>query len=140
MNLLDPGSLTKKLQSIAKQSFSVKVLSEGFVLVSPHVFPELKLPSKQAVWCRKVELCVDNEVFVQAATYIPLATLQGPGRQLLLLKNRPLGKILFRDPSLKRSPFKISGNTRSSVFYFYGKPLLVQESFTEVCLKKMQGA
>jgi chorismate--pyruvate lyase len=139
MNLLDPGSLTKKLQALAKQSFSVKVLNEGFVWLSPRAFPELALQTKQAVWCREVELCVDGEVFVKAETYIPLLTLQGPGRQLQLLKNRPLGKILFRDPSLKRSPFKMKGNTRSSVFYFHGQPLLVRESFTEICLKKTQG-
>lgn len=134
MNFLDAGSLTKKLQSLAKKKFEVKVIQEGFVYCAPQQLPLLALDRKQALWRREVELCVDGQVYVRAETYIPLRSLCGDGRQFFFLNTRPLGKILFRDPHVKRSPFSVVGNTRSSVIHYHGLPLLICETFTEKCL------
>lgn len=142
--LFDPTSLTEKLQKAAKEHFTVKVIAEGFVLVMPQTVVQLELKGKQMVWQRVVALCVDDEPWVLAKTFIPLPSLQGKGRQLLYLKNRPLGKVLFRDPHLKRSAFEVrmsqEGPVRYSVFNFYGAPLLVAETFLSKAVKYFSGS
>jgi chorismate--pyruvate lyase len=88
---------------------------------------------------------------VFARTVIPRATLTGPRRRLTRLKTRPLGAVLFADPSMQRGPVEIARLTprdklypvalrhlgrqppeiwgRRSLFTLGGKPLLVSEIF-----------
>ena len=105
------------------------MVSEEMTLVAPLDHPLLNLSHKQFVWCRQVTLNVDDEIWIEAKTIVPLLTLQGRGRQLFYIKNQSLGDTLFSDPSLKRSVFEIDLQTRRSVFVFHGQPLQISETF-----------
>ncbi len=124
-------SLTKILRSYAKKSFHVEVLFEGFVRIQPSDQLGYLAKVGQLCWHRQVKLWVDEVCWVVGKSWIPLTSLRGRAKQLFYLKNRPLGDILFRDPHLKRSEFIFGadGRTRSSVFHFYGEPLVVREIF-----------
>jgi len=89
---------------------------------------------------------------VFARTVIPLQTMTGSVRRLARLGARPLGGLLFADPSVRRGALEIAsispGDTlygtatggaggtdgapiwgRRSVFHLDNKPLLVSEVF-----------
>ena len=129
--IYDPSSLTKKLRAAAAQNFFVNVLSEAFVEVAAENLPLLNLTGVQTLWRREVELYVDEMPWIHAVTWIPRETLTGPGEALLTLGNHSLGDLLATDKNLRRSEFVLAeaGITRSSVFYFFGKPLVVTEKF-----------
>lgn len=100
---------------------------------------------------REVELRCGGIPWVFARTLIPHSSLRGPAQRLALLGNRPLGALLFADPRAKRGttqfarlvpgqalfeaamsnlairPVALWG--RRTLFYFAGKPLLVNEIF-----------
>lgn len=86
--------------------------------------------------------------WVFARSILPLSTLTGRQRRLRRLDARPLGALLFADPSMRRGPMQLGQvaslnlplpggadeNTgllwgRRSVFFLDGKPLLVSEIF-----------
>jgi len=103
------------------------------------------------VWLREVQLLCDDQSWVYARTVIPATTLAGPARCLLRLGNRPLGAVLFADPTVVRGGVEIaclrsrhrlyrraslSLTTkptilwgRRSLFWMGGRPLLVAEVF-----------
>jgi len=88
---------------------------------------------------------------VFARTIIPHATLTGEEKHLGHLQNKPLGAVLFAEPTMRRSEVEVaeikpgqrlyhtatsrlSTNPKSiwgrrSVFYLHHKPLLVSEIF-----------
>lgn len=149
--LLDPTSLTKRLQAACSGQFSVQVLNQGWA--RPMLNESLALDVRR--WnvglVRQVKLLCDNQPWVFARTVIPRKTLTGKQRHLAHLGNKPLGAVLFSDSNMKRGeveiasivpgqqlfdlatsdlkkkPEKIWG--RRSVFYLSGKPLLVSEIF-----------
>lgn len=89
------GSFTRALQQRCQNSFHVQVTREGFALPHAEEARKLNIPWRQQAWIREVRLCGDGEPWVLARTVIPLACLQGPGRQLRNLGTRPLGAYLF---------------------------------------------
>ena len=101
---------------------------------------------------RQVRLLCNERPWVFARTVIPLSSLQGGLHRLARLGTKPLGAVLFADPSLQRQPLEITRITprhrlyhmatatggaevtdplwgRRSVFRLRGKPLLVSEFF-----------
>jgi len=100
------GSFTRALQRRCQQSFQVEVASEGFALPRAEEARKLNIPWRQQAWIREVRLCGDGQPWVLARTVIPLACLQGPGRQLRNLGNRPLGAYLFSHRQWYRGPLE----------------------------------
>lgn len=96
---------------------------------------------------REVELLCHNQPWVYARSVFPQATLTGRLRCLKKLDARPLGALLFNDPSMRRTHFEVAAlnnaelsgyfNTtsdrffwgRRSLFFIDEKPLLVSEIF-----------
>lgn len=100
---------------------------------------------------REVRLLCDDESLVFARTVIPVRTLTGPRRRLSRLGKKPLGAVLFADPSMVRSgieiaklspgqPLFVRATTkllkppsniwgRRSTFFLNHQPLLVSEIF-----------
>ncbi len=100
---------------------------------------------------REVELHCDGEPWVFARTVIPAGSLKGGARRLTLLGDKPLGAVLFADPTTRRGrmalarfdrrhalyqsacghwqhpPRRLWG--RRTLFCYQGKPLLVNEVF-----------
>jgi len=138
--LLDRGSLTQRLKSKSHQEFRVSVLNQSW---KRHYSPALlqcfdEYIVRQTMWSRKVVLIGLNTPWVTAHSLVPAASLHGPLQRISKLQNKPLGEFLFRHPLLQRRHFEIAragdGWGRRSVFYLYGKPLLVAEFFLPAIL------
>ena len=100
---------------------------------------------------REVLLLCDEQPWVFARTLIPIHSLRGRARRLTRLGERPLGEVLFSQPGLRRGAIQVarllSGHRlfaaavtglgevpaqlwgRRTLFYYAGKPLLVNEIF-----------
>ncbi|NVK41244.1 MAG: chorismate lyase [Oceanospirillaceae bacterium] len=136
--LLDNGSLTQRLVSASRGRFHVEVLRQGFYRPSRSEALALGLPPRRLALIREVQLCGNGQPWVYARSVFPVSTLSGAERRLADIGNRPLGSVLFRDPSMQRDPLQIGelqladGTrlwARRSVFHLSGKPLLVCEVF-----------
>jgi len=144
--LLDPGSLTKKLQTASGGRFEVEVIRQELALPSRSEARLLGIPRRQRALIREVYLRGRNTRWVFARSIIPLATMTGRLRTLRQLDNRPLGALLFSDSTMTRDPMEIGHFTpgdrskalcdihdriwgRRSLFYLDSKPLLVSEFF-----------
>ncbi|MCW8917277.1 MAG: chorismate lyase [Gammaproteobacteria bacterium] len=153
--LLDRSSLTLRLQRACPGSFRVEVVSQR---MEPPLLSEaraLHRPPQELALVRQVRLRCDEQPWVFARTVIPLPSLRGGLRQLALLGNRPLGSVLFADPTMHRSAVEVARVGRGkrlfalalagtdaaahrkaqeiwgrrSVFTLRGQPLLVSEFF-----------
>lgn len=149
--LFDAGSLTRRLRSACSGHFRVQVLRQGWSRPSRDEARLLKLRLDAWAWTREVQLLCNAQPWVFARTLIPAVTLRGRGRRLTRLGTRPLGEVLFTDPSVRRGPVKVArigagqplhqhafGRLvespatiwgRRSVFWIDGRPLLVCEIF-----------
>ncbi len=146
--LLDSGSLTARLINHCNGQFSVKVLSSRRATPTPDEISALGLRPRSHAIIRQVLLYCDDRPVVYARTIIPVSSLRGTLRGLVLLGNRPLGAVLFADNSMRRKPMEITslkpshrcyawtqyqGNEiiwgRRSVFILKGQQLLVSEFF-----------
>jgi chorismate--pyruvate lyase len=149
--LLDPASLTLRVRSACSGRFRVDVLSQGWA--RPHLNEAEVLGMRGNCWgfVREVQLMCDDQPWVFARTIIPRSTLVGANRRLTRLKTRPLGAVLFANPTMTRGPVEIARIAsgvrlyasatqhmstlpaeiwgRRSVFTLSGKPLLVSEIF-----------
>ncbi len=149
--LLDTGSLTKRLRQAG--DFRVELLKQQFERPLLCERRALGLDDRATALVRQVHLYCNGQVKIYARTVMPLSILHGSSRRLARLGNRPLGELLFRDTSMRRSPVQIArieegdllhrwgvagikGLTvvgriwgRRSVFCLSGRPLLVNEIF-----------
>jgi len=111
----------------------------------------LKLARSEKSMIREVELYCDDQPWVFARTLIPVSSLSGGARRLAHLGDKPLGAVLFADPTterelvqiakllprhplfgaatdhLKEQPDELWG--RRTLFQFARKPILVNEIF-----------
>lgn len=149
--LMEPGSLTRRLQLTCAGRFEVEVVSQGRARPMVNEARALGMGPAAFGFIRQVRLLCDGRPWVFARSVIPARTLTGRQRRLARLGRRPLGALLFSDPTLRRDAMEIAclrrgqgvfreatrglGRTpdaiwgRRSVFYLAGKPLLVSEIF-----------
>lgn len=149
--LLDPASLTRRIQSACHGCFRVEVLFQGWARPQRNEMHALGMRHGSTGFVREVHLLCDEQPWVFARTVIPRTTLTGPRRCLTRLKSRPLGAVLFADPTMQRGPVEIARLSpcdklypaafqhldqrpdtvwgRRSLFTLGGKPLLVSEIF-----------
>jgi chorismate--pyruvate lyase len=149
--LLDSTSLTRRLTAACGGRFRVEVDFEGWTRPMLNEAEALGLPPARNAWIRQVYLLCDERPWVFARTVIPASTLTGRERRLRHLKTRPLGAVLFADPSMQRGVVEVARLTprdslypratarltprpaevwgRRSVFRLHAKPLLVSEIF-----------
>ncbi len=149
--LLDRSSLTLRLQQACSGRFRVELLSQRLERPMLSEARALRRPPQELAVVRQVRLRCDDEAWVFARTVIPLPSLRRGLRQLALLGNRPLGAVLFADPTMHRSAVEVArvgqgkrlfaqairGTDptvseiwgRRSVFTLHSQPLLVSEFF-----------
>lgn len=155
--LFEQGSLTRRILRHCTNTFRVEVLSQKWQ--RPMLSEALRLgatPEHHAL-IREVLLYCGDTPWVFARSVLPRKTLTGPRRFLGKLGNRPLGEILFSDPTIKRDELEIAeikkgqrmyscateilNNPpdfvwgRRSIFYLHKKPLMVNEIFLPSILK-----
>ncbi len=146
--LLDRGSLTQRLISASGGKFRVRVLQQNIAKPRRSEAQALKLPSQHLAAIREVVLYGNDQPWVYARSVLPLSSLTGRLARLRNLDERPLGALLFADPSMRRGKLELASVKpskvalpvelgvfdtplwgRRSVFYVAEKPLLVSEIF-----------
>ena len=149
--LLDPTSLTSRLQQTCGGQFSVEPVSQLWQRPMLNEAQALGALPHERCFVREVRLLCDGQPWVFARTVIPIRTLTGPRRHLSRLGKKPLGAVLFADPSMYRSGIEIAKLSegqglfaratadlprppaniwgRRSAFFLNHKPLLVSEIF-----------
>ncbi len=150
--LLAPGSLTRLLQLASGGNFQVCLLNQGWRAPLPDEARLLGIREKRFAVVRQVQLLCNGIPWVYARTVIPRATLVGRQRRFIRLGDRPLGAVLFADPSMQRDEVQIARLEpemklhqlasadlvemppetiwgRRSIFRLSGRPLLVSEFF-----------
>ncbi|HEY9201772.1 MAG TPA: chorismate lyase [Gammaproteobacteria bacterium] len=146
--LFDRGSLTARLVDLCGDGFSVRLVSLRRASPAFDEIIALGMQPRAQALVREVLLCCDNKPLVYARTIIPVSSMRGALRGLALLGTRPLGAVLFSDPSMTRQPLEVAllhaahvyheriNNLteepvwgRRSVFTLKGEKLLVSEFF-----------
>lgn len=149
--LVHQGSLTQRIRYQCAATFWVEVLQQLQDLPLASERSQLAMQPRELALIRRVRLCCGEQPLVYARSLIPMRSLQGAGRQLKFLGNRPLGSVLFSDPKASRGPMEFArllpGHRlfeqaafgldpqpaefwgRRTLFFFAGKPLLVNEVF-----------
>lgn len=149
--LADRGSLTARVIDACAGQFRVRVRAQGWGRALSSERKALGMRRSALALIREVELQCHGESWVFARTVFPASSLKGRARRLTLLGDRPLGAVLFADPSTKRQrmeaarfdarhalfhdacghwqqpPAELWG--RRTLFCYQGKPLLVNEIF-----------
>jgi chorismate--pyruvate lyase len=149
--LHDKESLTRRVQAACGPGFQVRLVRQGWG--SP-LYSEgrlLKMRRGEIAVIREVFLLCGEQPWVFARTLIPIHSLRGRARRLTRLGERPLGEVLFSHPGLRRGATQVArllpkhrlfvaavaglGEVptqlwgRRTLFYYAGKPLLVNEIF-----------
>ncbi len=134
--LHDPGSLTKALILKSDNQFRVEVVDERWITIDS---AELRgefgpVAAEQKFWSRKVVLSGRGVPWVMAHTLLPAHSLEGPLREIMELESKPLGAYLFGHSELIRTgmdvtPFLDHSWGRRSLFFLFGKPVMVAEFF-----------
>lgn len=150
--LLDPNSMTARMKIECKQKFYLTLLSQTEKPIFPSEAKILNADENIVLTVREVEMGCDEKAWLFGRSVMPAILFEGEsGEHLKNLGSRPLGEVLFQDPSLVRSEFEIAEITpqhaefawltrytlshavlaRRSLFYFYQKPLLLTEVFLQ---------
>jgi len=130
---------------------AVRLLSQRWENPLPDEARLLGIRPKRHALVRQVLLLCKGEPWVYARTVIPRSTLSGRRRRFVRLGTRPLGAVLFADPSMQRSEVQVASLGpatrlyrlacreleerpavlwgRRSVFRLSDRPLLVSEIF-----------
>lgn len=149
--LLDPASLSRRVVAVCAGRFRVEVVSQGWHRPLLNEAQVLGVAPGCYAFVRQVYLLCDGQPWVFARTVIPRTTLTGHERRLAHLNSRPLGEVLFADPSMRRGEVEIARLApqdrlyhaatqrlaakpadiwgRRSLFTLSDKPLLVNEIF-----------
>lgn len=154
--ITEPGSLTRRVQEGCAGWFDLRLLRQGWGDALPSERGLLRVDSRRGRdLIREVELLCEGAPRVFARTVLPARSLIGRTRELTRLGTRPLGAVLFADPSTRRGvvefarlspshalfavatahsagerPAELWG--RRTVYRYAGKPLLVNEIFLPV--------
>jgi len=140
------ASLTRRLQqACGSETLQVRLLQQQWRLVTaPELAPFARAVPRRMLQ-REVLLCCGEQPWVYAVTLLPVATLRHSQWQFGRLGARPLGALLFADPTLWRGGVEVTRVTmaragegwrqgerlwaRRSLFRRGGWPLLVSELF-----------
>jgi len=149
--LSDRGSLTRSVITSCRGSFRVDLIEQGRGSALPSEAALLAAGPAQATLVREVKLCCGREAWVFARTLIPMKSLRGPVQALTRLGRRPLGEVLFSDPTTRRLRVEVAQITprhrlfaratshlhrrpgalwgRRTLFKYAGELILVNEVF-----------
>ncbi len=120
--LFDSESLTKRLRQAGRGDFRVQLLKQQLERPLLCERRALKMDDRAIALVRQVHLYCAGELTIYARTVMPLTVLRGRSRALAKLGGRPLGEMLFRDKSMRRSPMEIARIETGDLFYHWGVP------------------
>ena len=156
--ITEPGSLTRRVQSGCGGAFELRLLRQGWGDPLPSERRLLRADHHGRDLIREVELLCNGAPRIFARTVLPARSLIGRTRELSRLGTRPLGAVLFADPTTRRGivefarlspahalfavatahavgdrPAELWG--RRTVYRYAGRPLLVNEIFLPVLFR-----
>ena len=153
------ASLTSLIQQRCGGEFEIELKSESWRFPLADEAKSLKMNNRSCAFIRESWLKSDNQYLVYARTVIPRQTFRLKSAQFIKLGTRPLGEVLFADPSSYRSSMHyamIPGNctlfraalgsshinqglwARQSLFHIRNSPLLIIEVFLPAIKQCMQ--
>ncbi len=157
--LFDPGSTTARFKQISPH-FKIRVLQQQWQQPQSSEILFLQMVPRTRALIREVEIVLHDVVWMVARTVIPATTLTGSQRRLIdQLDERPIGKLLFSDPHLKRTEYEVALLTpahkeyaplahlkfisdpiwvRRSLFYLDHKPLMLIEYFLPPLVEELR--
>ncbi len=106
--LSDGGSLTRSMTRSCRGKFRVQVVTQDYGSALPGEALLLDAGAPQATLIREVRLRCGREAWVFARTLIPMRSLRGPAHALTRLGRRPLGEVLFSDPTTRRLKVEVA--------------------------------
>lgn len=149
--LSDSGSLTRSVIAHCRGRFLVDLLDQSHGMALPSEASLLAAGPAQANLVREVRLHCGRDAWVFARTLIPMGSLRGPVHALTRLGRRPLGEVLFSDPTTRRLRVEVARITprhrlfaratahlgrqptaiwgRRTLFEYRGELILVNELF-----------
>lgn len=155
--MLDKGSLTQRLIDYCEGEFAVSLRREEQDRPLRSESRLLGLPESRLAIIREVDLLCRGVPLVFARTVIPFSSLRGRTRSLAGLGARPLGAMLFQDPTTRRETVQYASirpgeglyasatqslphcrerlMARRTLFCYRGRPLLVNEIFLPTLLE-----
>jgi len=110
--LRDPGSLTRSVVASCHEDFRVELIRQVHGAAFPGEAALLMAGSPQAHLVREVRLYCGRQAWVFARTLIPMCSLRGPAFCLSRLGQRPLGAVLFSDPTTRRIRVEVARITQ----------------------------
>lgn len=105
--LFNQQSLTRRLQQLSHNQFSVLPLYEGWQSLRDDECQALGCPSGSTGWVREVFLCGQQQPWVYARSVASQAELEGSGFAMDSIGNRSLGEFLFTDPKFQRGALEV---------------------------------
>lgn len=163
--LSDNGSLTQRLIEHCSGAFEVRVRGQRWKAPLLSESMMLGIRAGEYAMVREVELLCNGIPHVYARTLIPKSSLTGRASHLQGLGSKPLGALLFSDPTTRRSAIEFARLVachrlygwamnsmreseremaselwgRRTLFCYAGMPLLVNEIFLPaMCEHKQQ--
>lgn len=150
--LSDTGSLTRSIiASCDRGRFAVELVGQGVGSALPSEAALLEAAPGHPMLVREVRLRCGRKAWVYARTLIPQRSLRGPAQALTHLGRRPLGEVLFSDPTTRRLRVEVARITprhrlfagatvhikhkpaeiwgRRTLFDYSGERILVNEIF-----------
>lgn len=137
--LTSDGSLTALLEDKAGQPLKVERTFEGY---RPLTLPQKKqlgykgqqLNRPMLAWVREVLLYGNAAMpWVAAQSIFPLTSLVGEAKRLKYLQGTPIGYVMFKRqatlPNQRMIQLTQKGWRRSTVYNWYKRPLLINETF-----------
>jgi chorismate--pyruvate lyase len=147
--LCDKGSLTQRLRSLTNGAIKHHLFLSGWGYPTDEESKLLGCHEGDKVWVRHMQWRHENECWVVARAVIPESLCDVNSNELLLLGERSLGEVLFKEGAgIRRSDIEVCSLkynhpytaklglagisevlTRRSLFHLGQTPLLVVESF-----------
>ena len=128
-------SMTDRLKKCAEEiseKFSLNLLDESWFDALPdEIKTSMMLQENERVKFRQTHLCVAGKPYIYAQTYFPFSTLEDLRTQLAGLNARPLGEVLFNNPSTTRSEFEYCTVTPNDELYEQAFQALIDEEKPE---------
>jgi len=106
--LTDTGSLTRRLKQHNDEAFSVQLLGNHTMRPLADECLSLAIPPTEMALQREVRLMNGKQANVYARTVVPLDTYLSQKQRFNSLGNKPLGELLFTDPSVKRGKIEVA--------------------------------
>lgn len=158
--LFRPGALTCGLRQLG--TVRLQVLREYAWGALPEDARLLRCAAGTPLWLREVHMTIDGIPGVVARSFTPLRASHGRWQGIRRLRSRPLADMLYHDPRIERSVFRVARlpwhhplartvdlvqstdslsrrlHARCSVFWFDHQPLVVSECFLPSFWRKAQ--